>query len=154
MDIGHSVGLGAGFLDFGVIVDKELLLAFEELVLVLLRRQAYLVGVLGQGFDEAAESLLRVLASHAQVLAVLEEHAKVLVQPEGRVRGQASQKDLVHLNSLFEHGQVFAVQTRSQNTIKIIPNRIKPAHCVYLSSSCFILVNSSLVIVLSPSVSF
>lgn len=90
MDIGHAVGLGACFLDFGVIVDKEFLLTLEELVLVLLRRQTYLVGILGQGFDEPAESLLGVLASNAQVLAVLKEHSEVVVQPECWMRGQSS----------------------------------------------------------------
>lgn len=88
------------------------------------------------------------------ILVVLQKNVEIEVFPENWVGSNAAQKDLVHGNGFLEDGQILSETEgkASQGTAQV-QMRQKGAG-THASSSCFILVNSSLVMDPSPSPSF
>lgn len=90
------------------------------------------------------------------ILVVLQEDVEVEVFSEDGVRGDAAQEHLVHCDSLLEDGQVLPDREGSgvSEENRCAVGQLTEGAGTHASSSCFILVNSSLVMEPSPSPNF
>lgn len=98
------------------------------------------------------------------ILVVFQEDVEVEVFPEDGVGGDAAQEDLVHGHGLLEDGQVLTSTEMQEGEGMGLSCGETAGLVVWLvdggggethaSSSCFILVNSSLVMEPSPSPNF